>query len=642
MNKIIFDSKFISEELKKSEQGFSNIFKKYYSGSIHVSSVVKRKGYVWNDEIKLYEYLCPEIIMNEISNILRDSIEYCIKKIYDVDDDILSQEEKKKKCKPLESFKILACKSQTIKNVYNFLLSKYKNNDIDKLMDNCENVIPLKGGKLLNLQTGEIRLRNNTDYFTYEKNFEYLGTDQKKTEMIDDFFDKICCENKEKKQYLKMVMGQSITNYIKNKCFYIFYGKKGNNGKSTLMALMKEIFNDLYCAVPDNLLYAENKDKISDTEFGSLVGKTIGTSIEPKDKYTNDEILKLLTGGDSISCRRLYSDQFTYTPKIKIFILLNNIIKIGNIGNDEIMIKRTRVINFDAEFVADPDPLKPYQYKADLDLEQKFKTSYKNEFFTYIVNCAIEFLKSDKTAKIPQIIEEERRQYFDSMDYINQALSETFEFTKNSKDKVLSSEVLEVYNQVCIEQHKKYNEKVLCDYLERKLGAPKKTSGTTRDGEKANGYFYYTGIKYKTKSPFDGEEEEEKDDNNDELLQLRELVKKQAEEIEKLKKLLEAKNEVKQPKTPIDHLNDEFTTFTKLNNTAESIGLLMDLEDEINQENNKISFRGFGRKQTKIEEPKPITKKISRVIDENDIENLFLETVINSTIKKKTVNRVGK
>ena len=75
---------------------------------------------------------------------------------------------------------------------------------------------------------------------------------------------------------------------------------------------------------------------------------------------------------------------------------------------------------------------------------------------------------------------------------------------------------------------------------------------------------------------------------------------------------------------------------------AFSVENRQDLEDEINQENNKISFRGFGRKQTKIEEPKPITKKISRVIDENDIENLFLETVINSTIKKKTVNRVGK
>ena len=559
MEKINFDSKFIQEEIKKSDQGLANIFKKYYTGAIHVINLKDKIGYVWNNETKLYEPLCYQLINGDISNILRDAIDVCINKINQVDNDILGEEEKLKKRKPLEQIKSLAGKSATTKNVYEYLLSQYVNNNISKLIDNCENVIPLKGGKLINLQTGEIRNRTKEDYFTYEKDFEYLGKDETKTEIIDDFFNLLCCKNKEKKQYLKMVMGQSITNYIKNKCFYIFYGSEGNNGKSTLMATMNKIFDDLYTAIPDSLLYAENKDKISDTQFGSLVGKTIGTSIEPKDKYTNDEILKLLTGGDSINCRRLYSDMFTYTPKIKIFILLNNVIKIGNIGNDHIMYKRTRVINFDAEFVNEPDPSKPNQYKADKDLENKLTTIYKNEFFTYIVNCAIEFLQSSKSEIVPEIIKNETKKYFDSMDYIQTALSETFEFTKNSKDKVLSSEIVEEYKQYCLEHHKKYNDGKLIEYLENKLGKPKKTSGKTKYNEKANGMIFFSGIKYKSIIPIeeDTEDKEDKSEKDKEISELKALLKQQAEEIEKLKKLLEEKNSVPKNIKSIMTLDEE-------------------------------------------------------------------------------------
>ena len=146
------------------------------------------------------------------------------------------------------------------------------------------------------------------------------------TKNADKFFSQLACDDIIKKNYLKLVMGSAITSYTKMKCFFILYGNKGNNGKSTLMEIMEKIFNDLYVALPADLIYAENSDKVDDTQFGTLIGKTLGTSIEPKNKYTNDAVIKLLTGSDSISCRRLFSDAISYTPKLKIFILDNNLL----------------------------------------------------------------------------------------------------------------------------------------------------------------------------------------------------------------------------------------------------------------------------------------------------------------------------
>ena len=94
MQKINFDSKFIQEEIKKSDQGLANIFKKYYTGAIHVINLKDKIGYVWNNETKLYEPLCYQLINGDISNILRDAIDVCINKINQVDNDILGEEEK--------------------------------------------------------------------------------------------------------------------------------------------------------------------------------------------------------------------------------------------------------------------------------------------------------------------------------------------------------------------------------------------------------------------------------------------------------------------------------------------------------------------------------------------------------------------
>ena len=594
-----FDTNFISQELQKSEQGLANIFKKYYTGHIIVTSVKHKAGYLWNETKKVYEELSIEMINNDISDLLREAVQLKIDQINAVSFEILTEKEKDKKIQPYNIMKTNIGKSKTIQNIYSYLLSKYFNKDLALKMDNNDNIIPVKGGKVIDLSTGLIRDRTYNDYFTYEKDTEYLGNKENLTQNADKFFLELACGDVEKKNYLKLVMGSAITSYTQMKCFFILYGNEGNNGKSTLMAIMQNIFNDLYVALPADLMYAENADKVDDTQFGTLIGKTIATSIEPKNKYTNDAVIKLLTGSDSISCRRRFEDAISYNPKIKIFILLNNILRIGQ---DEIMKKRTRVINFDAEFV--PTPTKPHQYKIDAELPKKFMTVWKNEFFTYIVNCAIEFLKSDNKMLIaPESVNDEKIQYFNNMDYIGKTLNEKFEFTKNRKDKVMRSEIKTFYQQLCIESEKPYNEKKLLEYLITSLGEAGKTSGKDYDGNTVKGEYFHFGIKYRESELSEDLQESNDDDLNliiknqaEELKQMKLLLKSQAEQIEELKKIIEAKNKI----------------------TEEP--------EEINEEDLE-TLLGFFKKEVLPETPRPAIKKSlktvrkSKVVIESDNED---------------------
>ena len=67
-----FDSKLISTELSNSEQGFANIFKKYYKGHIIVSSVYKfevRIQQIFSIRLISLVGLTSKIIINSINTI---------------------------------------------------------------------------------------------------------------------------------------------------------------------------------------------------------------------------------------------------------------------------------------------------------------------------------------------------------------------------------------------------------------------------------------------------------------------------------------------------------------------------------------------------------------------------------------------
>ena len=125
-----FDKTFISQELENSEQGLANIFKKYYTGRIIVTSVKHKTGYIWNSKTKIYEDLAVEMIINNISDLLRCAVELKIKQINDIPNDILSEKEKEKKNKPYFTIKANIGKSKTIYSIYSFLLQSYFNKDI--------------------------------------------------------------------------------------------------------------------------------------------------------------------------------------------------------------------------------------------------------------------------------------------------------------------------------------------------------------------------------------------------------------------------------------------------------------------------------------------------------------------------------
>ena len=482
--------KFITNELKNGEMGYSNIFHEYYTGKIFVLNIETSYGYYWDETTKLYKTLGSNSMIPKISELLIKIMDVMITKI--TENDLFDEDVKAKKCKEFMTHKSRFGSSAVAGNVYKFLLSKYVNEELVKQFNNNENVLPIKTGKIINLATGAIAERNDTHYFTYEMDVTYLGYGDEHSPKTINFFKSLSCNNIVKYKYLRLIFGSSITTDIKMKCFFILYGSKGNNGKSTLLSLMQKVFCDKYVALDQNLLFAEGKDKVSNIQFGSLIGKTISSCLEPTNKYIHGEVIKTLTGGDNISGKQLYCNPVTFMPVVKIFIALNNVIRIKD---DAIMKKRTRVINFDAEFI--DNPRTENQFKGDKDIESKFMNEYKNDFFTFIVNGAIDYLKMEnRNLDQPKELEFEVNNYFKKMDYIGKFLDEHYMITNKPKDRVIRPDVKRKYSEYCMEIGQKFNERAFFQYMTDKFGEAKKD---------APGNYCFHGIREKTEAELEAE-----------------------------------------------------------------------------------------------------------------------------------------
>jgi putative DNA primase/helicase len=434
LSKIAKDEiKEIEQEIAHGDKGLANIFFKYNKETLICTDVKSKVLFYFNRATKLYEEVGIETLNEHIATVLQSILENMIKHqaemmntLVECDDDTLNFI-KKNNMRRETVFKGLVKRigtSKATKDIWDFIAKKYYNKEYVGKFDNQQNVIPIRNGKVVDLISKNVVERTSQHLFTYELNYDYIGDN---TPLTEKFIMELATGNKVKYNYLQLVLGSAITFDTSMKCFFLFHGSAGDNGKSTLMEIMSRNFTRISTTLTPHMLFNENKDKVSDTDFYKLFGKTFATASEPQERHVNAEVLKLLTGDDTITGKKLFKDKIDFLPAAKIFVLLNNVIYIND-DSQQIMKRRTRVVSFDSKFVS--NPTKPNEYKADLDIKKKFveNEQYRNDLFSWLVNGAMLYFSKGNDRKSaleqPAELEHERQSYFDKMDFYTTFLKE--------------------------------------------------------------------------------------------------------------------------------------------------------------------------------------------------------------------------
>lgn len=130
---------------------------------------------------------------------------------------------------------------------------------------------------------------------------------------------------------LHRVSGYSITGKTSEQCMFVHHGI-GANGKSQFALAVSIILGDMAQSTPRETFMKHAGDR-HPTDVARMVAKRFLTTIEPATgRGLNEELVKQLTGNDTMAARFMRADFFEFKPTGKIHYFTNHLPQMSNDG----------------------------------------------------------------------------------------------------------------------------------------------------------------------------------------------------------------------------------------------------------------------------------------------------------------------
>lgn len=311
----------------------------------------------------------------------------------------------------------------------------------------------------LNLKTGELKEHDKQQYFTKISNVEY--TDKSDCPKWEEFLNDIFLGNQELIKFIQRAVGYSLSGHTTEQVLMVLYGN-GRNGKSVFLDILNEIFGNYATNIQPQAIMASKTQSDASPEIAKLDGARLVTTTEPNEGERFDEgLLKQLTGGDRVSARKLYENEFEFTPQFKLWMATNH--KPYVRGRDDGIWRRFVIIPFEKQI-----PLK----EIDRDLTNKLK----KELPAIMKWCVDGFLEWQRIGlSEPAIIKEQRDEYRTEMDSTEAFIEEccNIDATKYVK----TSELFKAYDMWARQNHQyKMSNRKFRSEMEKKFSVKKSSS----------------------------------------------------------------------------------------------------------------------------------------------------------------------
>lgn len=163
---------------------------------------------------------------------------------------------------------------------------------------------------------------------------------------------------------LQQLVGLSLTGLTSKHLFIIMLGD-GQTGKTTFQEAILHLLAGYGGTISSDHLVLQRHNAPDERKAVKLVGLRFVSSSETKQGNTLDEsFIKIITGGDTLTARRLYAEQFDFKPQAKIWLRTNHPLTIR--GTDNGIWRRIVQIPF-AHIVSKPDKSLPDTLRAEAD-----------------------------------------------------------------------------------------------------------------------------------------------------------------------------------------------------------------------------------------------------------------------------------
>lgn len=177
-------------------------------------------------------------------------------------------------------------------------------------------------------------------------------------------FLKLIITDEDRISYIQELLGVALIGEVRWHVLPVFVGV-GANGKSTILDIVSKILGSYARTMPENFLLDTNSTQHS-TEIANLHGVRFAVASETRpDGKFNESRVKMLTGGDIISARKMYKDFFDFKPSHTLFLALNHLPSVKSGGSG--FWRRLRKIDFNYQV---PEALQKQGLAEDIFQEE--------------------------------------------------------------------------------------------------------------------------------------------------------------------------------------------------------------------------------------------------------------------------------
>ena len=243
-------------------------------------------------------------------------------------------------------------------------------------------------------------------------------------------------------EFMQRLLGCCLTGDVSDQVLPVLWGD-GSNGKSKLVNTVLYVLGKDYADVTPRRFLAERKYDGHPTEMAVFYGKRFMVESEMGQSIKLDEeLVKRLTGGNHIKCRRMHEDFWTFEPTHKLLVETNH--KPVVEGLDHGIRRRIKLVPFTQRFWKPGDERKDGDLPADPGIEETLQKEASGILTWMAEGCRL-WMASGLGE--PPAVTEATKEYFDKQSLVKRFLSETFHRAEG--ERVKKERVRHLWEQWC-------------------------------------------------------------------------------------------------------------------------------------------------------------------------------------------------
>ena len=207
---------------------------------------------------------------------------------------------------------------------------------LDRMLDLAKSLLAVEDNRLdadpwlfnvengtIDLRTGQREKHDPRDLLT--KIAPVRANRRAKCPLFKKFLRRITGDDAALRVFIQKAVGYSLTGDTTEQVLFFVHGKSGNNGKSTLVNLIRDMLGDYGCHTPTETLLTKQYDNNIPADLARLAGARMVTAIEANfNRHLDEAKIKAMTGGEPITARFMRQDFFSFQPEFKLWFVAND------------------------------------------------------------------------------------------------------------------------------------------------------------------------------------------------------------------------------------------------------------------------------------------------------------------------------